>query len=348
MGGQRTDAESSGVSIEPHRLKALASRRDGPAFIYLAANLALLAGSGYLLHLSLASLWAAPAMLAYGSTLATAAYALSHEALHRTAFKTRWLNDALFFLTSLVYVEEPTYRRFAHTRHHNHTWIRGQDPQIPWELPMSVRGYLYEVSGLAHYAQEAGLLVRHSVGSFDDEVRRFAPASKLPKLKRGARIFLSVYAATAVLIASGETWLLVYLVLPRIVGAPFMTWITLIQHAEMHPDSPDIRASSRSFETNRLVRLVYWNMNHHIEHHLYPAVPFHALPALRDELQGQLPDPDPGVLMTNVEVARAVLAREMGDVPRELSPRLSRATRALIQGRSWIPDSRTACTARST
>ncbi len=98
-----------------------------------------------------------------------------------------------------------------------------------------------------------------------------------------------------------------------------MTWTTLIQHAEMQPDSLDIRKSTRSFETNRLVRLVYWNMNHHIEHHLYPTVPFHALPALSDELGGQLPEPDPGVLMTNVEVARAVLAREMGVTPRQLS-----------------------------
>lgn len=54
---------------------------------------------------------------------------------------------------------------------------------------------------------------------------------------------------------------------------------------------------------------MYWNMNHHIEHHLYHRVPFHALPALREALAAQLPPPDPGLLRTNLEVARVVFTR---------------------------------------
>jgi fatty acid desaturase len=33
------------------------------------------------------------------------------------------------------------------------------------------------------------------------------------------------------------------------------------------------------------------NMESHIEHHIYPLVPFHALPKLRQRLKGQLPQP---------------------------------------------------------
>jgi fatty acid desaturase len=258
MTDQRTDARSSGVSMDPARLKALAMKRNGPAMGYLAATLAFLGGSGYVLHLSLESLWVLPAMLTYGGILTTSAYALSHETSHRTAFESRWVNDVLFFLASLIHMEETNYRRFA-------------------------------------------------------------PEAKLPKLQRGARVFLAIYAVMAILIALGQTWLLVYLVLPRIAGAPFMTWITLIQHAEMQPDTLEIRQSTRSFKTNRLVELIYWNMNHHIEHHLYPTVPFYGLPALRDELGEQLPKPDPGALMTNIQVARAVFALEVRDIPRQLS-----------------------------
>ena len=42
-----------------------------------------------------------------------------------------------------------------------------------------------------------------------------------------------------------------------------------------------------------LSRVLYWNMNYHIEHHLYPSIPFHALPALNAAIRDQLPEPSP-------------------------------------------------------
>ena len=38
--------------------------------------------------------------------------------------------------------------------------------------------------------------------------------------------------------------------------------------------------NTRTTLTNRLVRWVAWNMPYHVEHHVAPQVPFHALPAL--------------------------------------------------------------------
>ncbi len=308
---QVTDAQSSGVQLDAATLKRLTVKKNGPGAVYLVGSAVLLALTGYLLHRSLGTAWVVPAMALYGGIMTTSAYALSHEASHRTAFKTRWLNDALFFLTSLIYFEETHYRRYAHTRHHHYTWIRGKDAQIPWEVPMTLRGYLYEISGLPLYIQRSGELFRHSLGRFDPWVRTFVPEGKLPKLQRGAQMFLLVYLAVALAIALGEIWLLVYLVIPRVAGGPFMSLITLIQHAEMEPDVTDLRRSTRSFRTNALVRLIYWNMNHHVEHHLYPTVPFHALPHLSAEIASQLPKPDPGWVKTNVEVARAVFTRAL-------------------------------------
>ena len=54
------------------------------------------------------------------------------------------------------------------------------------------------------------------------------------------------------------------------------------------------------------------NMNNHIEHHLYPMVPFHQLPALASALAEQTPDPDPGFFRTNWEVLQVVVRRSMG------------------------------------
>ena len=47
---------------------------------------------------------------------------------------------------------------------------------------------------------------------------------------------------------------------------------------------PDMLANSRTTLTNGVVRFFAWNMPFHAEHHTFPAVPFHALPALHQRL----------------------------------------------------------------
>ncbi len=46
---------------------------------------------------------------------------------------------------------------------------------------------------------------------------------------------------------------------------------------------------------NPIVRFIYWNMNYHVEHHMFPLVPYHALPALHEELKADMPPALPGV-----------------------------------------------------
>jgi fatty acid desaturase len=137
----------------------------------------------------------------------------------------------------------------------------------------------------------------------------------LPKLKWGARGLLLAYAAIALAIVLGADYLFWYLVLPRILGNPVLFLYTIIQHIDMEEDQLDLRRSTRSFATNAFSRFVYMNMNYHIEHHMYPTVPFHALPALNDALKDQLPQPDPGFFRTNYRVLKAIIARSRGKLP---------------------------------
>ena len=44
--------------------------------------------------------------------------------------------------------------------------------------------------------------------------------------------------------------------------------------------------NTRTTFTNRLIRFIAWNMPYHTEHHVFPNVPFHSLPALH-RLMGQ-------------------------------------------------------------
>ena len=307
-----TNAASSGVTLDRKALKALAQRSDRPGLAYLAQWGCGLLATGALVWLSRGSAWLWPAMFVHGVLLTVPAYAISHETAHGTAFRSRRLNEAVLWLTSLLYMEEPLHRRYTHTNHHTCTWHVGKDSQMPFDTPMTLGGWLLEASGLALLRYQAAVLLRLAAGRYSGIMRTVAPRGELPKMTRNARIFLGVYAGAVLLVALGGFWLLWFLLLPRLLGMPVMMLFTLIQHVEMQENSPSIPESTRSFRTNQLGRFLYANMNWHVEHHLYPQVPFFALPALSLAVAAQVPAPDPGFFRTNWAVFVVVLRRSLG------------------------------------
>ena len=316
-----TNAASSGVALERATVKALARRSDRPGLVHLARWLAGLALTGTAVWAALGTAWVWPAMFVHGVLLTVPAYSFSHETAHGTAFRTRPLNEAVLWFTSLIYLEEPLHRRYAHTNHHTCTWHAGRDSQMPFDTPMTFGGWLAEVSGFSLLRFHLDAMGRLALGCYTEAMRSFAPPGELARMTRNARAFLAVYAAGGALLLAGVTWPLWFLLLPRLLGAPVMLLFTLLQHVEMAENAPSILDSTRSFRTNRLGRFLYLNMNHHVEHHLYPQVPFYALPKLRDAVAGQVPAPDPGFFRTNLEVLSVVVRRSLGRSTRASSIR---------------------------
>jgi len=317
-----TNAASSGIKLEKPVLKPLTVRSDAPGLRWLGIWVAMFATTSVLVWLALGTWWLVPAMLIHGTVLTVPSYAVSHECAHGTAFRSRWINETVFWISSFLYLEEPLYRRYSHTRHHTYTWHEGMDSQMPFSTPLSFGGWLAEVSGIDHVVKEARLLIAHACRRFSDRTRSFTPETELPKLTRNARFFLTGYAGIALyMIAAGHLWPLWFIVLPRLLGGPVMLLFTLIQHVEMEENAPSILHSTRSFRTNWLGAFLYMNMNNHIEHHLYPMVPFHKLPDLSDAVADRLPAPDPGVVRTNLEVLGVVIRRSLGGPTRARSIR---------------------------
>ena len=307
-----TNAASSGIALDRVTLKALARRSDRPGLVHLAGWAVGLALTGAGVWAALGTAWVWPAMFVHGVLLTVPAYSFSHETAHGTAFRTRRLNEAVLWIASLIYFEEPLHRRYTHTSHHTFTWHAGRDSQMPFDTPMTFGGWLAEVSGFALLRFHLDTMGRLALGRYTGTMRKVAPPAELAKMTRNARVFLAIYAGGGALLAAGVAWPLWFLVLPRLLGAPVMLLFTLIQHVEMAENAPSILDSTRSFRTSRLGRFLYLNMNHHVEHHLYPQVPFHALPKLRDAVAGQVPAPDPGFFRTNLEVLSVVVRRSLG------------------------------------
>ncbi len=316
-----TSAASSGIQIDKSLLKQLAKRSDRQGLWYLAKWLGALIITSSAVWYSMGTAWLWLAMFIHGIVLSVPAYAISHETAHGSVFETRWLNKVVLWITSLIYMEEPWHRRYTHLNHHAHTWHVNVDSQMPFDTPMTFKGWLLEASGIALLVFHLRVLLALSFKRYSQTMLDVVPEPKLPLLTRNARVMLLIYLLIPLAAVFGITWPLWFIVIPRLLGAPVMLLFTLIQHVEMAENSPSIIDSTRSFRSNWLGRFLYANMNYHIEHHLYQQVPFYALPKLNEAIRSQLPQPDPGFFRTNLEVLLVVIKRSLRKNTRAISIR---------------------------
>jgi fatty acid desaturase len=299
--------------IPRKRMKELMKRSDQPAIrdtaIWLGA-MVLFGGLGVWFW---GSWLAVPFFLCYGVLYGSATDSRWHECGHGTAFKTRWMNDAVYHIASFMIMREPTVWRWSHTRHHTDTLIVGRDPEIVAMRPPRLARIVANFFGLVDAPMAFYHMFLHAAGRLTEEEKTFIPAMEQAKVFLIARIWLAIYAATAAAcVAMGSILPAVLVGLPRLYGAWHHVLTGLTQHAGLAEDTLDHRLNSRTVYMNPISRFVYWNMNYHVEHHMFPMVPYHALPELHKEMQGDCPRPYGGLWEAYREIVPAVL-RQLGD-----------------------------------
>ena len=278
------------------RMKELMRREDGPAIRDTILWFACIIASGGAGALLWGSWWAVPAFFAYGVLYGSSSDSRWHECGHGTAFKTRWMNDAVYQIACFMVLREPTPWRWSHARHHTDTIIVGRDPEIGVPRPPSFLNLALSLFALRSGPKELRKVFMHAFGRLDAVERTYIPEMEYPKVFRVARVWLAIYAATIAL--SVATWSLLPLML---VGLPtfYGAWLYLVfgvtQHAGLAEDTLDHRMNARSVTMNPVFRFLYWNMNYHVEHHMFPMVPYHQLPALHAEIKHDLPAPRRGL-----------------------------------------------------
>ena len=192
-----TNAASSGIQLDRKVIKELCRRSDRPGLVFLAKWITSLIATGYLVYLSMGSPWLWPAMFVYGTAISLPAYAMSHESAHGTAFRTRWINEIVFWITSLIYMEEPLHRRYTHTNHHTYTWHVGKDSQMPFDTPVTLRVWLLEITGIALTYFHLLTLLRLVSGRYTEIMKWVIPQNEFPRIRRNAFIFVGIYGGYA-------------------------------------------------------------------------------------------------------------------------------------------------------
>lgn len=305
-------------------MKDLMQRSDQPAIrdtILYYGLMIVFAGTGIALW---PSWWSAPFWLAYGVLYGSASDSRWHECQHGTAFKTPWMNDVVYQIACFMIVRNPWSWRWSHARHHTDTCIVGRDPEIAIMRPPVFFKLIANFFGIFDAYAGWKRMICHASGRIDPEEATFIQASDFAKVIRVARIWCVIYAAVIALALYQHSILpLMVIGLPRLYGAWHHVMTGLLQHGGLADNVIDHRLNSRTVYMNPVSRFIYWNMNYHIEHHMFPMVPYHALPRLHALIKDDLPTPNRSIAEGFREMWPAIRRQLMNEdyfLRRELPP----------------------------
>ena len=306
--------------ISRERMKELMRRSDFPALWHLFLWLGLVAGLGTAMYFLWPSWWMAPVFFVYSTLLVGSSDPRWHECGHGTAFKTNWLNNVVYQFACFNLLREPAVWRWSHTRHHTDSIVVGRDPEIitprPPDFPtlvlvlVALNLHQFKLKGGVHTFRH---VFTHALGIKTFPESDFVPESEWPKVFWTARVWLVLWAAVVAIAIVTESILpFFYVGLPWFFGHWLALAFGVTQHLGLADDVLDHRLNTRTIYMNPVLRFLYLNMNYHVEHHIFPMVPYHALPKLHEEIKSQLPEPAPSAWAAYKEFV-PVLIRQLRD-----------------------------------
>jgi fatty acid desaturase len=292
--------------LSPVELRALSGRSNAAGVRRLGVHAALLVGTGTLLAMS-GSVTVVPAMLAFGLTQ-VALFAPAHEATHQTAFASRRANQIVGWLVACPSLLNLHFYTAFHFAHHRHTQISGKDPELDIEAPDTLRAYVRRILGVSYW--KLRLLVVADSWRGDLSRYPYVSADAAPAVIRSVRAMSLVMVGGSAMSAVLLGWRTPFMfwILPQLLCQPFLRAYVLAEHTGCTMDRNGL-TNTRTTLTNRVVRLLMWNMPFHAEHHLYPSIPFHRLSDAHRALRDRLGFVQHGYINLNLDIVRTLIAR---------------------------------------
>jgi len=214
---------------------------------------------------------------------------LIHEGVHRRLFRSRRLNDvaARWLLAGPLFVSFDGYRRM-HLRHHAYT-MTSDDPDFQFvkDFPMSIgqfsKSVLHDLTGASYL-----FLLRHYWQGGRKEFRSIFGllGSAVPPIAVNALLL-------AACLWNGYAW--VYFVCwlaPLFLVFPLLLHVRgICEHGGQEPNPDPLQCTWTVLNPIETFFVAPHNINYHMEHHAFPAVPQFNLPKLHRLLaaSGSLP-----------------------------------------------------------
>jgi len=282
-------------SIDMNQLVALRKTSNWPALGNFALWILALLISGATAYATWGTIWAVPAFLVYG-TIYSSSDARWHELGHGKVFRTRWLTTFFYQICAFMTLREAYLWRYSHNRHHSHTLVVGQDPEIQVARPADLLRVLLDFFFILGGAVEIKRILRHAFIGLGDDEKEFVPEQARGRLIRSSRTYVLCWIALiSTCVTYGSILPAMFVILPRFYAGWLQQLMGVAQHAGLQENTSDHRLNTRTIYVNRLFRFLYMNMNYHLEHHVSPTVPYHALPRFHELIKNQCPLAYPSV-----------------------------------------------------
>jgi fatty acid desaturase len=268
------------AGLSPDVKATLTARSDRAGLVHLAGHLGAIMVCGVLIAAGVPGWWV---LLPLQGILVIFLFTLEHEATHKTPFASERLNEWVGHACGFLILLPFGWFRYFHLAHHRWTNIAGRDPELARAKPATRVAWVWHVSGVPYWVSQMRLMGTLVMGR---AVGEYLPAGALPRIVIEARVMAAGYALVAGSLLFTPMLFWVWL-LPVLLGQPFLRLYLLAEHGDC-PQVANMFENTRTTFTTALMRFIAWNMPYHVEHHVYPAVPFHQLPALHGMMKREL------------------------------------------------------------
>lgn len=232
-----------------------------------------------------------------------------HELTHNTVFKSKSLNMAAAALFGLIYwPSNPFFYRLSHIYfHHQYTLYQNSDgEETPIYIDLSAKSVFFaffRVLQIKTFIQCTFRLLTLKPPSKGWRMRGFKldtweefvlqkgtdiERKRVRRMSIAALIYVLLF--TALSIISGHWFLIVLFILAPFYGPTIHFMIVgAHMHACCQPNNPDFRLSCGDVKLDPISSTLYWHMEYHIEHHMFPSVPCYNLKKFHKFTADQMP-----------------------------------------------------------
>jgi fatty acid desaturase len=230
--------------------------------------------------------------------------AIGHELQHKIVFgkSLDWFSEIVFFVVQVLMWNSPRYARVSHRLHHRYTMVKGTDPEAPWPVVIT-SGWLRRhlawlilrilvIGAVVQLVRDIWTQIKRAAGVRDRMMRDHCTPVDIRAIRLESLAILLIHAAiVALAIILGRWEPIVFVTLAWQIGSPIeMLWHDT-EHIGRLYNVNDQRLCTRSIRVSPFLRLIYWGLDDHVDHHLFPIVPSRNLRKLHRILEKNLAEP---------------------------------------------------------
>ncbi len=301
-------------NIDKEVLRELTKKSDIKGLVHVGIYFSLLSIVGYLAYFTWGSWWSIFWFYIYGNIFCFC-NPIWHETGHKTAFKTKFLNEIFYYISCFMAYFEPTRWRFTHFVHHGNTYSTKNpyDHEIEYDnnlkdTPKKLIMNLIPFGELLFFKKSIAFeVIKHAFNIKTKVMTESIPENARPRAILISRIYVGIWLSIIIWSLLISSWLpVLYLLLPHYYGKGLHKLVAFTQHAGLARDVKDHRLSARDMKLNPILSFLYWKMEYHCVHHMFPTVPAYNLEKLHYHLKEQLPEIKNGLIDTYKEIIPAL------------------------------------------